>query len=159
MEQIIDIIPNVRKTKWLGIISKAYTMVVTDQRTIFARLDSQMLKQIVAEAAQKAKEEGKGFLGKIKAQMSASANYAERYKNMEPEEIRGEHLENFTIHHSEVNYIKVRYTFETLNGEDTQYTNESRFKIKTTNETHKFKCSGDLRQRIKADYEGKVKVK
>jgi hypothetical protein len=72
MEQIVWILPGAYKPKSFG-RRDCFTIVVTDQRTIFAMLTSQMLKDAAAEAQQKGKEEGKGFFARWGDQMQSGA--------------------------------------------------------------------------------------
>jgi hypothetical protein len=64
-EQVIGVIGNARKMKMLGIAWDTYALVVTDSRMILAQLTAAMLNTAYKEAAERAKAEGKGFLGQM----------------------------------------------------------------------------------------------
>ncbi|MCC6028835.1 MAG: hypothetical protein LM591_01665 [Candidatus Korarchaeum sp.] len=67
-----------------------YAAVITTRKMIFAQITKDMVKRATEEARQKAKAEGKGFLGQWSAQLGASFGYARRYLNMEPSDILSE---------------------------------------------------------------------
>lgn len=82
MEQensITGIMPYLRKSKMMGLLSDSFTLVATPDESIFAKITNDMLKQVVIDAKDKAKAEGKGFFGQWGSRMCASLNYAERY--------------------------------------------------------------------------------
>lgn len=158
MEKTIDIIPNVRKTKWLGLIQKPYCIIVTDQSTIFAKIDNKKLNEHLKKAREEAGTQGAGFFGRMKAQMYATRNYSERYQSMSAESIRAESAENQTIPHEQIQKIKVRYIDKIEDEDSYDYRNQSTIVYKTNTEKIKFNTQGDWRKKIKQIYEGKAKV-
>jgi hypothetical protein len=105
---IIGIVPNLKKSKMLGMLSDSFTLVATPDDTIFAKVTSAMLKQVINDAQTAAKANGKGFWGQWKSQMGASFNYAERYANMYPGDILAENADNFSIPNHSISSIKVK---------------------------------------------------
>lgn len=159
MEKVIDIIPNVRKTKWLGIVQKAYCIIQTDKRTIFAKIENKKLNEHLKKAREEAGTNGAGFFGKMKAQMHAAANYAERYRAMNPDDILKENPENQSIQNQDILQIKVRYIGKIYDADDTyQNRNQTTILYKTQTEKIKFNTQGDWRKKIKQIYEGVAKV-
>lgn len=106
--EVIGIVPDLKKSKMLGILSDSFTLVATPDNTIFAKVTSDMLKQVVKDARAQAKSEGKGFLGQWGSQMGASFDYAKRYADMYPEAILAENADNFVISNSSIKKIKVK---------------------------------------------------
>lgn len=106
-EPIATVIPLVRKPKSFG-RSDTYTLVVTNTRMIFAELTGDMVKQAIAEAQKKGKEEGKGFLSRWADQIKASIHYADRYWQMSPDEVLAENAKNFAIPNSSVKLVKAK---------------------------------------------------
>lgn len=106
---IIGIVPNLKKSKMLGILSDSFTLVATHEHTIFAKLTSDILKQAVKGARTVAKAEGKGFLGQWGSQMGVSSNYAQRYATMYPGEILAENTDNFSVPNAGIKSIKVKH--------------------------------------------------
>ena len=120
-ESVIGIVPTLKKGKSFGRWD-TYTMVVTDTRSIFAQMTGDMLKQIVAEAQRKAKEEGKGFLARWGEQIKASLSFSQRYLEMSPEEALSETRGNFAIAHSDIHSIKIRSKSQSSGNDDVDRT-------------------------------------
>jgi len=81
---------------------ETWTLVVTDRRLIFAELTQKMMNEAVRQAQQKAKQQGKGLLAQMAAQMGWMGDVMERYEGMAPEESLGEGPNNFFIPNSAV---------------------------------------------------------
>jgi len=120
-ERVIGIVPTLKKGKSFGRWD-TYTMVVTDTRSIFAQMTGDMLKQIVAEAQRKAKEEGKGFLARWGEQIKASLSFSQRYLEMSPEEALSETRGNFVIANSDIHSIKIRNKSQSSGNDDVDRT-------------------------------------
>ncbi|MHB1416855.1 MAG: hypothetical protein ACYC1C_16535 [Chloroflexota bacterium] len=108
-EEILGIIPNVRKPKSFG-RSDTYTLIVTDQRSVFALLTSQMLQAAAREAQEQGKAAGQGFFARMGAQMAGHFTYHERYRGMAPEAVLAENNANFALDHAAVRTVKVKRT-------------------------------------------------
>ncbi|WP_319508547.1 hypothetical protein [uncultured Methanolobus sp.] len=107
-DEIIGIVPNMKKSKMLGLSYDSFTLVATPDTTIFAKITSDMLKQVVKESRDQAKAEGKGFFGQWGAQIKGSARYAERYARMSAQAALAESPANFAIPNSSISSIKVK---------------------------------------------------
>ena len=77
-ETIKFVIPNLGVSKSFGRTDN-FTLIVTQRRSIFARLTQEIMNQTVRDARASAAAEGKGFFGKWAAQMKGFNNYAVRY--------------------------------------------------------------------------------
>ncbi|MDN5310447.1 MAG: hypothetical protein PWP14_1841 [Methanolobus sp.] len=106
--QIISIIPNMKKSKMLGLSEDTFTLVATSDITIFAKVTNQLMKKIVQESRDQAKAEGKGFFGQWGAQIKGSFNYAERYAGMNPQEILMESPENFSVPNGNISSVTLK---------------------------------------------------
>lgn len=92
-----------------GIFSqKGYTIVITQSRVIFAEYTNKMAKEAAEIAAKEAKEQGKGFFGKMMSTMGSAFNYYRKYFSMNPEDIIRETPDNFFIYNSSIEKIKFR---------------------------------------------------
>jgi len=97
-EPVVAVMPNVTLMRgFLGIGSRQHTLVLTKRRIIFARMTTQMMKEMTAEARDSAKADGKGFFGQWGAQIAAGLSFAARYLEMSPEDVLAEHPANFAI--------------------------------------------------------------
>ncbi|PKQ16489.1 MAG: hypothetical protein CVT67_04990 [Actinobacteria bacterium HGW-Actinobacteria-7] len=102
-EQVRAVIPNVTlKAGFMGVKTRQYTLVLTDNRILFAQITMAMMKQLVADARDGAKSEGKGFFGQWGAQLTAYSDFAGRYLEMSPEQVLSEAADNFAIERSTI---------------------------------------------------------
>ncbi|MDP2215793.1 MAG: hypothetical protein Q8J68_00655 [Methanolobus sp.] len=156
MEQeksIIGVMPYLRKSKMLGLLSHSFTLVATRDESIFAKVTNDMLKQAVMDARDKAKAEGKGFFGQWGSQMGASFNYAEKYLDMSPDLIRSENTENFSIPNAGIVSVKAR---EKNKYDDERTSALWEITINSGAGKLKFKSGYDPRKGLKEIYGGKV---
>lgn len=151
MQSTITIIPNLKKKKFLGLTSETYTLVVTKKETIFAKLTSNMLKEIVLSAKKDAKSEGKGFFGRWGAQISASIKYFEKYNKMSLDDIKNETEGNFSIKNDSISKVKV-ITIEQNENARIFY----EILIKTSGEKYKFITEQDVHNEFKKAYGSKM---
>jgi hypothetical protein len=130
-----------------------YAAVITTRRMIFAQITKDMAKRAIEEAKQKAKAEGKGFLGQWSAQLGASFNYAQRYLNMEPSDILSETPGNFYIENGAIGEIKIKHERSMHGGPD-----ELKMEISASSGRYDFELnsSGDVKL-LKQVYGDRVK--
>lgn len=122
-EGVVGVIPHVERRK--GLIGReSFTLVLTPERLILAKMTSEMMKAIVAQARQEAKAEGKGFFGQWGAQLGAYAAHAQRYLGMPVEAILRENPDNFQIPLSQVRQVRIKTGFR-----DEQQNNPDRLEI------------------------------
>jgi hypothetical protein len=111
MEKILSVIPGTYRSKSFG-RKDSFTIICTDQRTIFARFTSQMMKDAVKESRDKAREEGKGFFAQWGAQMSSASHYHKKYWEMAPADILSEAEDNFDLTHDQLVKVKIKKKVE-----------------------------------------------
>ena len=116
-ERVLAVIPNTTlKGGFMGMASKAGNLVLTDRRIIFAHTTSQMMKQMVSDARDGAKTEGKGFFGQWGAQLSSYSAFAQRYLEMDPEATLAETPENLAIENSAIRKARIKAGVSDANG-------------------------------------------
>lgn len=104
-EPVIGIISGLGQQK--GLSGRAYNLVVTQQRLVFARLTDQMLKAATEQSKQDAKAEGKGFFGQWGAMFKANAIICERYYHMPMDMILQETPDNFVVYPQQVRRVRI----------------------------------------------------
>lgn len=139
-EQVITIIQGVsRKKGFLGLRRDNYTLVITNQRLLFAMISKNVLalyKQDMAEQHQKNKIEGKGFFSSWGSSIATGLSWYNRYLDMTAEEILAESKENFFLQRSDILSVKA-HEFLGMNDDD-QDTSLPSFTIKTREKKYKF---------------------
>jgi hypothetical protein len=117
----VGVIPAVDRRKGL-FRSEPYTLVLTLQHLVFARLTSEMQRAAADEAKREAKAQGKGFFGQWGATMGSGKALAERYYQMPVEAILREHSDNFVVPVDQVRKV-------TFTAGDMEYSKEDRMTI------------------------------
>lgn len=116
-ERVLSVIPNATlKGGFMGMSSKAGTLVLTERRVIFAHTTSQMTRQLVADARDGAKADGKGFLGQWGAQLGAYGAFAQRYLEMDPDVTLAESSENVAIESTAIRKAQLKVGVDDQNG-------------------------------------------
>ncbi len=141
-EEVIGVIANARKVKFLGASWDTWNIVVTSRRMIMVQMTSAMLNAAVAEAQAKAKAEGKGFFGIMKDQLSASFGYATRYETMNPDMTLAETPGNFAVENARITAINLKV--KTSGSDDAEYT-EFRISIESADGRHEYLMAEDDR--------------
>lgn len=95
-ETVLGVVPHMKLKTGL-FSSKEFTLVVTNQRVIFASLSKEMVKQAHQEAVEKSKAENKGYWERSMMGYAAVNQISAAYESMHPEEIIGEHPDNFFV--------------------------------------------------------------
>lgn len=85
-----------------------FAVVLTTHRMIFAQVTKEMVEEAIKMAKERAKAEGKGFWGQWESQLSASSNYIQKYRTMEPAAILNETPGNFALNNDTINEIKLK---------------------------------------------------
>jgi hypothetical protein len=132
-EEVIGVIANARKVKFLGASWDTWNIVVTTRRMIMVQMTAAMINAAVAEAQAKAKAEGKGFFGIMKDQLSAQFRYAVRYETMNPDMALAETPGNLAIENAQITAINMKLK-DTGSG-DMEYTE---FKMSVVSADGKF---------------------
>jgi len=105
-EMVKFVIPSLSISKSWG-RSDSYTLIVTDRRSIFAKLTQEIMNETVKMARADAEAQGKGFFGKWAAQMKGFNNYAVRYNKFTPDQVLQETKGNFAVENSMIRRIKI----------------------------------------------------
>ena len=105
-ETVKFVIPSLAISKSWG-RSDSYTLIVTDRRSIFAKLTQEIMNETVKTARADAEAQGKGFFGKWAAQMKGFNNYAMRYNKFTPDQVLQETKGNFAVENSTIRRIRI----------------------------------------------------
>jgi hypothetical protein len=143
-ETVKMVIPNLTISKSWG-RSDTYNVIVTDRRSIFAKLTNPIMSETIKLRREKAAAEGKGFFGKWAAQMAGFNNYTERYSVLSPDQALNETGGNFAIDNASIRKVKVRLSSD----EDSA---EYEVEIITANEKLNFKARYDPSKMLKNIY-------
>ena len=147
-ETIREIIPNLIVSKSLG-RTDIYNFIITERRSIFAKLTSEIINETVKMRRDKAAAEGKGFFGKWKAQMQGFNTYTDWYKDKTPDQVLGETPGNYALDNSAIKNIKVNEDSNDEGGMDLYY-----IEIKTPTGMLNFRTQYDPRKLLQAAYGG-----
>ena len=93
-EAVRVVIPGLSSPKAPG-IRESYTLIITDRRTIFARVTNEVASE--AMKIRQAKTEQKGFLARWKSQVAGPNMYVEWYQTRSPEQALNESAGNFAL--------------------------------------------------------------
>jgi hypothetical protein len=107
-EEVIGVIANARKMKFLGASWDTWNIIITNRRMIMVQMTAAMINAAVAEAQAKAKAEGKGFFGIMKDQLSAQFGYAVRYETMNPDMALAETPGNLSAENAQITAITMK---------------------------------------------------
>jgi hypothetical protein len=149
-ENIVTIIGPLNKPKLMGFANDSFTLIVTKDQSIFAKLTSEIMKKVAEEAKQQAKKDGKGFFGQWGSQIAGGMNYSQRYLSMEPEEILKENPANFSIPNSVINLIEVKYRDNS--DDDGAGRSEWTISIHARSQKLSFRCNSDPKGELKKAY-------
>lgn len=139
-ERVLAVIGNLTRVGgFMGMKQKAYSLILTDRRIVFAELSKEKTTAMVDQARSDAKAEGKGFLGRWGAQLRAPSKYHEVYRQMTPDAALAESPGNFAIERAAIQKVK----FKTGMVDDERSTSDQ-VTIKTTSEKHKLQVGGSL---------------
>lgn len=151
MNNVVSIIPGLKRRRFFSFSNEVYTLVVFKDKTVFARLTSQILNEIVLKAKEKAKSEGKGFFGRWGAQISSSLNYAKRYEDMSFDGIKNESEGNFSVDNDTITKVRVR-----MNSYDESAKNFYYVDIFVSGVKHKFTARQNPIEGLKRAYGSRV---
>ncbi|WP_292466003.1 hypothetical protein [Methanolobus sp.] len=154
-DEVIGIVPNMKKSKMLGMSYDMFTLVATPDTTIFAKVTNELMKQVVQESRDQAKAEGKGFFGQWGAQMKGSFNYAERYAGMNAQEVLAESPANYSVQNAGINSIKIKKKVSYDDNDSSSITWE--INILSGSDKLKFKTDFDPKDTLQKIYGNRVK--
>ena len=142
------IIPNLMVSKSLG-RSDTFNLIVTERRSIFAKLTGEIMNETVKRRRAKAEAEGKGFFGKWKAQMQGFNTYTDWYADKTPDYALTETPGNYAVENSAIRNVKVNEDSDDEGGMTLYY-----IEIMTTTGNLNFKMQYDPRKLFQAAYGG-----
>lgn len=87
---------------------KAYNLVVTNYRLIFAEVTTELLNQEREKTA--ANTQNQGMMSRWAAQMSSHSEFHKRYLSIPPQEILRESPNNYELRPQQINSIKLHGT-------------------------------------------------
>lgn len=136
-EPILGLVPLVQRRKgFLGLKFETFSLVITSKRLLFPLVTNQMTKELIAQARQEAKSQGKGFLGQAAAQMGWVDRLSRRYGAMSAEDILNQPAGGFAIPSADVTAVRLDEEYD----EDTG--TEVKLGIKTTQGRYDFLVKG-----------------
>jgi len=145
-EAIRMIIPNLGVPKSLGRVD-VYNVIVTDRRSIFAKLTNEVMNNAIKRRRDKAESERKGFFGKWKAQMQGFNMYTDAYTEITPDQILAETQGNWQMDNTAIR--KIKYNVENDDeGGQTRYHVE----METATGKLKFRFDYDPKKLFEAAY-------
>lgn len=148
VETIRVIIPNLMISKSLG-RTDTFNLIVTERRSIFAKLTSEIMNETVKRRRTKAEAEGKGFFSKWKAQMQGFNTYTDWYADKTPDQALSETLGNYAVDNSAIRNIKVNEDSDDEGGMTLYY-----IEITITTGKLNFKMQFDPRKLLQEAYGG-----
>ncbi|MBC7086026.1 MAG: hypothetical protein H5T43_06665 [Methanomethylovorans sp.] len=152
---IVSIIGPLYKPKLMGLSNDSYTLIVTKDQSIFAKVTPDIIKKVIEDARLHAKQEGKGFFGQWSSQLEGGINYTQRYVSMTPEEILKENPANFAILNSIIDSVKIGYR-ETGN-KDSAIRSEWTVTIEAHSQKLNLRADRNLKDELKKAYGELVK--
>lgn len=147
MEKPRYIIPNLRKSKMLGLSYDNYNLLIYDKSVVFAKVNLKLVNEEVNNARLKAKADGKGYLGQIKEQINASSNFYMRYTNIDKTDVLKEDVANFEVNKTAISQIKANY--RTYYDRDDTSNSKCEITFFIDGVKHKFWTPADLRKLLK----------
>ena len=105
-EPVLGVITGAQKRKGLFGF-QAYSIVVTNQRLVFADMSNKMMNEAVKEMQRRAKAAGKGFFGTIGAQMGWMTVLVEKYTSIGADAALAESKDNFFIPNNTIHKVQI----------------------------------------------------
>lgn len=153
-EHVYSVIPNAMlQAGFMGVKTKPFILMLTERRVIGVFITNQRMKQLVLDARDSAKAEGKGFFGQWGSQMGAYSALAESYLSVPPEQALAEAAENFAIERAAI--VKAKLKTGTSDYE-TGASGSDYLIIKTKDKKYKFMLGAGKGQAKKALVEAEL---
>ena len=110
-ERILTIIPNVTlQAGFMGFKSRQHSLVITNNRILFARITGARMKELSERGKQEAKSEGKGRMARLLANPHIYEKLVELYQQLGPEGVLADHPANFAVDRAAVTKVKLKTT-------------------------------------------------
>jgi hypothetical protein len=139
-EPILSITTGLSRSQgFLGMGRATFTMVLTPSRMVFAHLSTKAMNQLVADARDEAKADGKGVFKQWAAQMSWLNLLLARYQSMTVDQILAQDPESFFIPNATVSRVRVQRIQHHSDPNSSSSSEErTRLTIETTAGKHRF---------------------
>ena len=110
-ERILSIIPNVTlQAGFMGFKSRMHSLVITNNRILFARITGARMKELSEQGKQEAKNEGKGRMAQLLANPHIYDKLEQLYKQWGPEGVLADNPANFAVDRATVTKVKLKTT-------------------------------------------------
>lgn len=127
-EHVLGVITNTAlRAGFMGVKTRSYCVVITDQRILFARMTTARMKELSEQA-----NPGKGLMGQLGTGSQVFGMLIDQYKSMPAVEILAEHKDNFAVDRSSVSKVKIKSSSGGESGVSTET-----LVIKTSDKTYK----------------------
>lgn len=137
-ERILSCIPNVTlKAGFLGLNSRQHSVVITNNRILFARITVARMKELSEQAQQEAKSQGKGRMAQLLANPHVYDKLVQSYLQMGPDGVLADNPANFAVDRSTVTKVKLKTTAGPEGGVGSDV-----LILKTTGKTYKVTLGG-----------------
>lgn len=105
-EPVVAVIPNVSLNNGpVGFKARRHSLVLTDQRVLFARLTKARMSEL-----NRLPKPGKKRLAQIGAKTDVLGLLTVQYLAMSPDEVLGEHEDNFALDRTDIIKVKIKFT-------------------------------------------------
>lgn len=110
-ERILSFIPNVTvKAGLLGLASRQHSLVITNNRILFARMTVARMKELSQQARNEAEEQGRGRVGQMLTDPHVYDRLGQFYRELGPDAVLADNPANFAVDRSTVTKVKVKTT-------------------------------------------------
>ncbi len=137
-ERILSFIPNVTvKAGFLGLKSRMHSLVITNNRILFARITGARMKELSQQGKEEAKREGKSGMALLLANPHIFDKLVQMYLQLGPEGVLADNPANFAVDRATVSKVKLKTTVgaDEAGGSDVLI-------LKTTGKTYKITLGG-----------------
>lgn len=111
-----------------------YVLLMTQQRLMFVKLDSDERKEISKTIMDSSKEKRGGILGNIAAGLNATYNLDDYFLNWSPQQVEARYNDVFSVSAHSVNEVRVK-----KRDVDQDYNDDYEFRIKSPGYNEKFR--------------------
>ena len=136
-EQILSFIPNVTvKASLLG-LPRMHSLVITNNRILFARITVARMKELSQQGKEEAKNQGKGRMAQLLANPQVYDKLVQLYTQLGPDGILADNAANFAVDRATVEKVKLKTTAGPEGGVGSDL-----LILKTTGKTYKVTLGG-----------------
>ncbi|MEZ5119460.1 MAG: hypothetical protein R2686_06085 [Candidatus Nanopelagicales bacterium] len=137
-ERILSIIPNVTvKAGFMGFKTRQHSVVITNNRVLFARITVARMKELSQQGREEAKTQGKGRTAQLLSNPHVYEKLVELYQQLGPEGVLADHPANFAVDRATVSKVKLKTTAGPEGGVGSDI-----LILKTTGKTYKVTLGG-----------------